>query len=138
MADFFKKIGKGISDTSKNVKESVENSRRKSDLRQRITAANNKIEQIKITMGDKLYNAYVNDTDELRASAEKCKADILAIDGIKKCDNCGLEINADAAFCSHCGAKQLKNIENNDENNDHNSDGNDNNGNERSYVDVGN
>ena len=150
MADFFKKIGKGISDTSKNVKESVENSRRKSDLRQRITAANNKIEQIKITMGEKLYNAYVNDTDaedctelcrridELRASAEKCKADILAIDGIKKCDNCGLEINADAAFCSHCGAKQLKNIENNDENNDHNSDGNDNNGNERSYVDVGN
>ena len=42
MADFFKKIGKSISDTSKNVKESVADSREKSALRRQIAAANNK------------------------------------------------------------------------------------------------
>lgn len=146
MAEFFKKIGKGISDTSKNVKESVENSRRKSDLRRQITSANNKIEQIKLSMGEMLYNAYLNDVapddctelcrqiDELKVAEKKYKAAILAIDGIKKCDACGREINSSSVFCSHCGARQFK-YEEPDENDASTEQPETD---ERSYVDVSN
>ena len=139
MADFFKKIGKSISDTSKNVKESVADSREKSALRRQIAAANNKIEQIKISIGDIIYGAYTKDDepedcvelckqiDELLQNVEKYKEQILAIDGIKKCPNCGLEINVDSVFCSLCGAKQIKDEDTQNDSND--GDG---------YVDVGN
>lgn len=141
MADFFKKIGKSISDTSKNVKESVADSREKSALRRQIAAANNKIEQIKISIGDIIYGAYTKDDepedcvelckqiDELLQNVEKYKEQILAIDGIKKCPNCGLEINVDSVFCSHCGAKQIKDED--AKNGNDNSDGD-------GYVGVGN
>ena len=139
MADFFKKIGKSISDTSKNVKESVADSREKSALRRQIAAANNKIEQIKISIGDIIYGAYTKDDepedcvelckqiDELLQNVEKYKEQILAIDGIKKCQNCGLEINVDSVFCSHCVAKQIKDEDTQNDSND--GDG---------YVGVGN
>lgn len=148
MAEIFKKIGKGISDTSKNVKESVENSRRKSDLRRQIAAANNKIEQLKLDMGEMLYNAYLSDgepddvtqlcrqIDELKVAAEKYKTAILAIDGIKKCDSCGREINSDSVFCSHCGARQFK-LDSDDSVADNIASEHEENT-ERGYVDVGN
>ena len=148
MSDFFKKIGKTISDTSKNVKESVSDSREKSNLRRQIDAASNKIEQMKISMGDRVYNAYRNDTeledcinlcraiDSLLADIEKYKAQILAIDGIKKCDACGMEISVESSFCSHCGAKQTPR-QNEQENSEENGASSDNAASDESgYVDV--
>lgn len=149
MADFFKKISKGLAETSKNVKDSVADSREKSNLRKQIAAANDKITQLKTAIGDKIYEAYCKneqaedcvemcrDIDGLYADIEKYNVDLLAIDGIKKCTECGSQINVEASFCSHCGAKQEVAVETVESQSDETDDSSSDDSSDDIYVNVG-
>ncbi len=121
MGDFFDRLSKSISNTTKNVKDSVADSRKKSDLRHKISSAETRMTELKTQIGTKVYEAYTTDTD-IEDLSEVCKQidallediktyrkQILAVDGIKLCPNCGKEISFNASFCSHCGAKQETN-----------------------------
>ena len=118
MADFFKKIGDGFTKAANNVKDSVETSRKRGDLKKQISDAKNNIKSIELAMGEAIYNAYKNggrpesfsdnckEIDNLQVEIKVLRAKLLELDGIKICEKCGAEITADSAFCSRCGARQ--------------------------------
>ncbi len=123
MADFLKKLGQGISTTSKNVRESVDTSRKKSALKRQINKAEDRIRVIKLSIGDAVYAAY--DMDKAAPSfADVCKeidglkdeisgyeVQIMALDGFKICDSCGEKIPVESVFCSKCGSRQPERVE---------------------------
>ena len=43
--------------------------------------------------------------DNALADIERCKAEIMKLKGSVKCEQCGAEVDAEAAFCPNCGAK---------------------------------
>lgn len=119
MAEFFKKIGHGVSVASKNIKESVDISKKRSELRRQISECNEKTQKIKLSIGDRVYTAYKNDV-RAESNAELCReldgiaselksleAQLLELDGIKLCEKCGTKIALDAVFCSACGERQI-------------------------------
>lgn len=118
MADFFKKLGQSISDTSKNINKSMADSRERSALKKKISDATAKISEIKLTIGSKIYDSYKSresidsfddmcrEIDSLYSDVEKYNAMLLKLEGFKVCQSCKQKINTDASFCSHCGAKQ--------------------------------
>lgn len=118
MAEFFKKIGQGVSAASKNVKESIDISRKKSELKKQINDGNGKIEQIKLSVGNCVYNAYkkeirpdsftelCKEIDNIEIQIKKLEMQLFELDGIKLCEKCGTKIPLDAVFCSKCGEKQ--------------------------------
>ena len=118
MADFFKKIGDGFTKAANSVKDTVETSRKRGDLKKQISDAKNNIKSIEIAMGEAIYNAYKNgdrpesfadsckEIDNLKVEIKVLRAKLLELDGIKSCEKCGAEITADSAFCSICGARQ--------------------------------
>lgn len=118
MADFFKKLGQGISDTSKNISKSMADSKEKSSLRKKISEATSKISQAKIIIGNKIYEAYKNNSDienfdeicreidALYININTYNAELLKIEGFKICSKCSEKISADALFCPCCGTKQ--------------------------------
>lgn len=119
MADFFKKIGDGFSKAANNVKDSVDTSRKRGELKKQISDAKNNIKSIELAMGEAIYNAYKNgarpesftenckEIDNLQVEIKVLNAKLLELDGIKLCEKCGAEIPVDSAFCSKCGARQL-------------------------------
>lgn len=121
MAGLFEKLSQSVSETSKNVKGSVADSREKASLKKSISVANDKIAKLKAEMGEKVYEAYTNDESadsecvaiceqiaDLYAEIDRHNIAILALEGFRKCDSCGEKIALDANFCSFCGAKQEK------------------------------
>lgn len=46
--------------------------------------------------------------DKLKADIASYKAEIAKLRKVVTCEGCGNEISEDAAFCSHCGMKQVK------------------------------
>lgn len=118
MADFFKKIGHGFSVASKNMKESIDISKKRSEIKKQISDGNDRIEKIKLSIGERVYDAYKNEA-RTESNIELCKeidaiylqlktleAQVLELDGIKLCEKCGVRIPLDAVFCSKCGARQ--------------------------------
>ena len=119
MADFFKKIGDGFSKAANNVKDTVETSRKRGELKKQISDAKNNIKSIELSMGEAIYKAYKNDgrpdsfaesckeIDNLQIEIKVLRAKLLELDGIKLCEKCGAEITADSVFCSKCGVRQV-------------------------------
>ena len=95
MADFFKKIGDGFTKAANNVKDTVETSRKRGDLKKQISDAKNNIKSIEIAMGEAIYNAYKNggrpesfadnckEIDNLQVEIKVLRAKLLELDGIK-------------------------------------------------------
>ncbi len=118
MGDFFKKVGDGISTTSKNIKTSVDISRKKSAIRKHIQDIEGKIKKLKLSVGEKMYGIYkgefeadsfdevFREIDELYIEIEIEENKILELDGIKICPKCGSKIAVDSVFCPKCGFRQ--------------------------------
>lgn len=118
MAEFFKKIGQGVSTASKNVKESIDISRKRLEIKKQINDGKEKEDKIKLSIGNNVYNAYKKDLrpdlftelckeiDDMEVQIKRLESELLELDGIKLCENCRNKIPLDAVFCSKCGEKQ--------------------------------
>lgn len=155
--DFLNKLTKKASETYQVTKEKTVKFSEEMKLKGKINDAKNKITDLYEEIGQCVYNQYKTNTEEgkedISAKCEeilkqfdeisKIEADILALKEVKKCTECGTEINKNDEFCSKCGKEQpkeekvevkieaepeqdvkeadvteIKDVENNDENNE--------------------
>lgn len=120
--DFLNKLGKKASQTYQATKEKASNITDELKLRGKISEQKEKIEKLLKEIGEIVYNevkdekdvskdAIVAKCDEVSKAKDeisKLEAEILAVKKIKKCANCGAELDIKADFCSKCGKEQPK------------------------------
>lgn len=120
--DFFDKLSKKASETYKMTKEKTTQISGELKLKNKINEAKEEIEKIYSEIGNLVYTAHKNgeavSEDEVTAKCEeiarkeeeieKAKVEILSLKKIKKCVNCGAELNENDEFCSKCGQEQPK------------------------------
>lgn len=120
--DFFNKLGKKASETYQVTKEKTAKFSGEMKLKGKISDAKNKITDLYEEIGQHVYNQYKTNTeegkDEIIAKCEeiskqfdeisKLETEILALKEVKKCTECGAEINQKDDFCSRCGKQQTK------------------------------
>lgn len=120
--DFFNKLGKKASETYQVTKEKAVNISGELKLRGKISELKDKIEKIYNEIGVVVYNEIKDGKDvakeeiiskceeisRLKDEISKLEAEILTFKKVKKCPNCGNELELDAEFCSKCGKEQPK------------------------------
>lgn len=120
--DFFNKLGKKASETYQVTKEKTVKFSEEVKLKGKISDAKNKITALYEEIGEHVYNQFKTNTEEGKEEiTTKCEeiskqfdeiakleADILALKEVKKCIECGTEINRKDDFCSKCGKEQPK------------------------------
>ncbi len=134
--DFLNKLGKKANEAYQVTKEKATEAykvtkEKASDiseeikLKSKINSLEEKNYEIYAEIGEIVYNEVKNGTDvskdevtvkceeisRNRDEIEKLKTDLLAVKKIKKCANCGEELDINVEFCSKCGKEQPK-IEN--------------------------
>lgn len=120
--DFFNKLGKKASETYQATKEKASNISDELKLRGKISEQKEKIEELYKEIGEIVYNeikdgkdvsrdaivAKCDDISKAKDEISKLEAEILAVKKMKKCTNCGTELDIKAEFCSKCGKEQPK------------------------------
>lgn len=131
--DFFNKLGKKANEAYKVTKEKATEAykvtkEKASDiseeikLKSKINSLEEKNYEMYAEIGEIVYNEVKDgkdvSKDEVTAKCEeisrnkdeieKLKTDLLAIKKIKKCANCGEELDITVEFCSKCGKEQPK------------------------------
>lgn len=120
--DFFNKLGKKASETYQVTKEKTAKFSGEMKLKGKMNDAKNKITDLYEEIGRHVYNQYKTNTeegkDEIIAKCEEIskqfdeisqlETEILALKEVKKCTECGAEINQKDDFCSKCGKQQPK------------------------------
>ena len=131
--DFLNKLGKKANEAYQVTKEKAteaykvtkEKARDISEeikLKSKINSLEEKNYEIYAEIGEIVYNEVKNGTDvskdevtvkceeisRNRDEIEKLKTDLLAVKKIKKCANCGEELDINVEFCSKCGKEQPK------------------------------
>lgn len=120
--DFFNKLGKKASETYQATKEKASNLSDELKLRGKISEQKEKIEKLYKEIGEMVYNELKDGKDvsrevidpkcdeisKAKEQISKLETDILAVKKIKKCANCGAELEITAEFCSKCGKEQPK------------------------------
>lgn len=120
--EFFDKLSKKASETYKFTKEKTSQISSELKLKGKISEYKESIENLYTEIGKCVYNAHKNGEEVSREEIthkceeiarteeeiEKAEAEILALKKIKKCVNCGAELNEKDEFCSKCGKEQPK------------------------------
>lgn len=120
--DFFNKLGKKASETYQATKEKASNISDELKLKGKISEQKEKIEKMYKEIGEIVYNevkdgkdvsrdTIIPKCDEISKAKDqisKLETEILAVKKIKKCANCGTELDISAEFCSKCGKEQPK------------------------------
>lgn len=120
--DFFNKLGKKASETYQVTKEKASNLSEELKIRGKISELKDKIAKNYSEIGELVYNEVKDGKDVLKDTVvEKCEdisrakdeiskleTQILSIRKVKKCVECGFELNIDDEFCSKCGKPQPK------------------------------
>lgn len=131
--DFFNKLGKKANEAYKVTKEKATEAykvtkEKASDiseeikLKSKINSLEEKNYEIYAEIGEIVYNEVKDGKDVSKDEVttkceeisrnkdeiEKLKTDLLAVKKIKKCANCGEELDIDVDFCSKCGKEQPK------------------------------
>lgn len=120
--DFFNKLGKKASQTYQATKEKATNLSDELKLRGKISEKKEKMEKLYKEIGEIVFNEVKDGKDasrdvilpkcdeisKIKDEISKLEAEILAVKKIKKCTNCGTEIDINAEFCSKCGKEQPK------------------------------
>ena len=118
--DFFSKLGKKASQTYQVTKEKAANLSEELKLKGKISDLKDKIDDIYNEIGKKVYNELNEGKDvskdeimvkceeisKLKDNIEKLQSDILALKKVRKCSNCGEELDFEDVFCCKCGTKQ--------------------------------
>ncbi len=120
--DFFNKLGKKASETYQVTKEKTVKFSGEIKLKGKINDAKNTITSLYGEIGEHVYNGYKTNSEEGKEQIEaKCQQiaekfdeiakledEILQLRQVKKCPECGAEINQKDDFCSKCGKEQPK------------------------------
>lgn len=120
--DFFNKLGKKASETYQVTKEKTVKFSGEIKLKGKINDAKNQITSLYGEIGEHVYNGYKTNSeegkDEIMTKCQqiaekfdeiaKLEDEILQLREVKKCANCGTEINQKDDFCSKCGKEQPK------------------------------
>lgn len=120
--DFFDKLSKKASETYKMTKEKTSQISGELKLRNKISNSKENINNLYNEIGKLVYEAHKKgeelSKDDIRPKCEeiareeekieKAEVEILALKKIKKCINCGAELDEKDEFCSKCGKEQPK------------------------------
>lgn len=123
--DFFNKLTKKATETYKLTKDKTTQISGELKLRGKISELKSKIEEAYKEVGMIVYAEVKNGTevsredvsakcDEIKAmeeEIEKLQVEILRVKNIKKCVNCGEELELGVRFCSKCGKEQPEEVE---------------------------
>lgn len=120
--DFLNKLGKKASETYQATKEKATTISGELKLKGKISDLKEKIQKDYAEIGEIVYKevkdgkdvskeAVMAKCDEISKAKDeiaKLETEILAVKKIKKCVNCGSELELSAEFCSKCGKEQPK------------------------------
>ena len=120
--DFFDKLSKKASETYKLTKEKTSQISGELKLRNKMNNSKDRIDELYSEIGKIVYEAHKKNEelskDDIRPKCEeiareeeeieKAEIEILALKKIKKCVNCGAELDEKDEFCSKCGKEQPK------------------------------
>ena len=120
--DFFNKLTKKTSEAYQTAKEKTTKISGELKLKSKISDCKDKIEEQYKEIGKIVYEKMkigedaskeevtpkCEEIERLKNEIEKAQVEILALKDIKKCSDCGAELELDAEFCSKCGSKQPK------------------------------
>ena len=118
--DFFSKLGKKASKTYQATKEKAVNLSEELKIKGKISEIKDKINDIYAEIGKTVYNEIREGRDVSKEEiTEKCdeisklndeiakhEDEILTLKKVRKCVNCGAELDLDDVFCCKCGTKQ--------------------------------
>lgn len=118
--NFFDKLGKKASKTYQVTKEKAVNLSEELKLKSKISDIKEKIDNLYNEIGKTVYNEMKDGKDvskeevtskceeisNLNDEIQKIESEILALKKVRKCVNCGEELELQDLFCSKCGAKQ--------------------------------
>ena len=116
--DFFNKLGKKTTEAYQTAKEKTSKLSEELKLRGKISDSKEKIDNEYKEIGKMVYEKMKSGEDASKEEItprceeiERSEVELLALKNIKKCSDCGEELDLKADFCSRCGAKQPKNEE---------------------------
>lgn len=113
----FENFGEKMANLGNAAKEKTTSFTGKIALNSKIDTAKKDIKQTYTDLGEKFflqnqggeipagYETYFNKINELNKTIEDAKQEIMELDGLKKCPNCGAEVKKDNLFCTNCGAR---------------------------------
>lgn len=118
--DFFSKLGKKASQTYQVTKEKAANLSEELKLKGKVNDLKDKIDNIYNEIGQIVYNeikdgkdvskeevtAKCDEISKIKDEIERIQVDILTLKKVRKCTNCGEELDLDDVFCCKCGTKQ--------------------------------
>lgn len=120
--DFLNKLGKKASETYQVTKEKATNLSEELKIKGKINELKEQISKTYNEIGKIVYNEVKDGKDvskdevsekcenisRMKDEIEKLETQILNIKKVKKCIECGAELNIDDEFCSKCGKAQPK------------------------------
>ena len=114
---FFEQIGKHLSDAGQNVAQQTKKLADVTQLNSTISEKQKKISQLYLAIGRSYYERHkteenpqeeaekIAEINAIAAEIAEAREKIKRLKGVIKCEKCGAEIPADAAFCNVCGNK---------------------------------
>ena len=115
----FSKITKSLSESASNVVQKSNELIAVSALNGEINDEEKKKDIIYIAIGKVVYNSFINKAELSEEIKQKCEAilehdeqikiimeKIINVKRIKKCPNCGADMNISIKFCPDCGVMQ--------------------------------
>lgn len=120
--DFFNKLGKKANEAYKATKEKASDISEEIKLKSKVNSLEDSIQELYSEIGKIVYEelragkdvskdevtSKCEEISRKKDEIEKLKTEILAVKKIKKCINCGEELDLSADFCSKCGKEQPK------------------------------
>ncbi len=122
--NFFEKIGKTASQTYKATADKTSKIAKEAKLRILISDDEDKIEDLYIEIGEKIYKMYEKQEqiemnmqlkdlftkiDALNEEIKDTKTELLRLKDSKVCTNCGNTIDIESHYCNNCGYEQETN-----------------------------
>lgn len=121
MNNFFENLKRNASGAADKAAKKTNELTAIAKLNVNVKTAESKLSAVYEEIGRMFYNAErtgldctgdiadcIMKADKLKADIASYKAEIAKLRKVVVCEGCGNEISEDAAFCSHCGMKQVK------------------------------